>query len=188
MYGTYASADRFIITMVVPVIACAGGPLLGVAVGRWWHFPGAALLAMVIVLLWSNISAYAPDRSSSLAPDSLVGSSLFARILHMATPYTAFGQGNGDGERPTTVVTSYTGSPFWFAVWTVALCGLAVAASLWKGAEGRTRRNVGRWFAGFAMAAAVSLSLAVANGNDRIYETSESGTVVASGGHSSVSS
>jgi hypothetical protein len=38
------------------------------------------------------------------------------------------------------------------------------------------------------MAAAVSLSLAVANGNDRIYETSESGTVVASGGHSSVSS
>ena len=52
--------DRFVISVIVPVIACAGGPLLGVAVGRWLRFPGAALLAVIAVLFWSNITAYGP--------------------------------------------------------------------------------------------------------------------------------
>jgi len=176
LYGTYGSFDRFVITMVVPVIACAGGPLLGVAVGRWLRFPGAALIAMLVVLIWSNIAAYVPGQSSRFG--HVDGSSLFARTLHMVTPYTAFGSGNGDGVTPTPkVMTSYTGSPGWYAVWTLALCGLAVCAALWRGAAGEVRRLVGRAFVVLVVIAFVSLVLSVVNGNQRLYETTRSGTV-----------
>jgi len=114
LYGTYGPTDRFVISVIVPVIACAGGPLLGVAVARWLRFPGAALLAVIAVLFWSNITAYGPAQMSSLLPGSMDSASLFAKVLHMFTPYTAFVSGNGDGEHPTTVMTSFTGSPGWF--------------------------------------------------------------------------
>ena len=173
LYGTYGSFDRVVITVVVPVIACAGGPLLGVAVGRWWRFPGAALFAVLVVLVWSYVSGYVPGETS------LDGSTLFARTLHMAGPYTAFGGGNGDGEVVSTVMTSYTGSPGWYAVWTLALCGLAVCAALWRGAEGVLRRRVGRAFAVLVAVALVSLVLAVVNGNQTVYKTTRTGTTAA---------
>ena len=174
LYGTYGSFDRFVITVVVPVVACAGGPLLGVAVGRWLRFPGAALLSVLVVLIWSNIAAYVPGNSSRFG--HVDGSSLFARVLHMATPYTAFATGDGDGEHATRVMTSYTGSPGWYAVWTLALCGLAVCAALWRGAAGEVRRLVGRAFVVLVVIALVSLVLAVVNGNQRLYTTTRSGT------------
>ena len=41
-------------------------------------------------------------------------------------------------------VTSLTGSPAWYLVWVITLCGLAaVAALLWR-SEGRTRRRLVR--------------------------------------------
>jgi hypothetical protein len=170
MYGNFDSPDRFLIAVVIPVIACAGGPLLGVAVGRWLRFPGAAMLTVIALLLWSNVSGYLPTQSWR-------SHSLAARLLHMAAPYTAFASSNGDGERPSTVVTSYPGSPLWFAVWTVALCGLAVVAALLRGAEKRTSRALGGVFAALATVAVVALALSVARGNQRLYETSLHGTV-----------
>jgi hypothetical protein len=178
LYGTYGPADRLFITVIVPVVACAGGPLLGVAVGRWLRFPGAALLAVIAVLFWSNITAYAPAQMSSLLPSgSSDSASLFARLLHMFTPYTAFISGNGDGEHPSTVMTSFTGSPGWFAVWTVALCGLAATAALWRGAAAEARRSVGRTFVVLAAIAAVALVLSVMTGNQTEFKTTSGGTV-----------
>jgi len=175
-YGTYSATDQFVITIVVPVLACIGGPLLGVAVGRWLRFPGSALLVLVVVVVWSNLSAYVPD-GSRLDPTSL-----FARTLHMATPYTAFGQGNGGGKHATSTVDSYTGSPLWFAVWTLTLCGLAACAALWRAAIGSTRSHVGRTFVAIAICAVVALALSTAYGNERVYRTSRDGTgLVASG-------
>jgi hypothetical protein len=179
LYGTYGPTDRLFITVAVPVIACAGGPLLGVAVARWLRFPGAALLAVIAVLFWSNISGYAPAQMSSLAKLSMDSGSLFGRVLHMATPYTAFASGDGDGERATTVMTSYTGSPGWFAVWTLALCGLAVVAALWRGADRQTRRTLGRAFVGLSAAALIALALSVATGNQTLFKTTVGGTVSA---------
>lgn len=170
MYGTYGPSERFVITMVIPVIACAGGPLLGVAVGRWLRFPGAALLAVVVILFWSNVAAYVPAQGMN-------SRSLLARFLHMATAYTAFGTSNGDGNAPTTTVRSYTGSPLWFAVWALALCGLAATAALWRRADGRARTVVGRTFVALVAVALVALTLSVATGNQRLYDTSRGGTV-----------
>jgi hypothetical protein len=184
LYGTYGTTDRLFITVVVPIIACAGGPLLGVAVARWLRFPGAALLAVIAVLCWSNISGYGPAQMSSLARFSMDSASLFGRVLHMLTPYTAFASGDGDGESATTVMTSFTGSPGWFAVWTLALCGLAVVAALWRGADMQARRTLGRAFIGLSAAALIALALSVTTGNQTLFKTTVGGTVSAALGSS----
>ncbi|MDQ1614071.1 MAG: hypothetical protein QOJ60_10 [Actinomycetota bacterium] len=175
-YGTYGATDRFLITIVVPVIACIGAPLLGVAVGRWLRFPGAGLLAVVGVIFWSNIAAYVPAQSMDAA-------TLPARALHMFTPYTAFGSSNGDANVATTVLRSYTGSVLWFTVWTVMLCALAATAAMWRGTDGRERRKLQRVFVVLAVAALVSFGLAVRFGNDRMYDTTPSGTSVVTDVH-----
>jgi hypothetical protein len=171
LYGTYGATDRLAITVIVPVIACAGGPLLGIAVARWLRFPGAALLAVIAVLFWSGVTAYVSSQSS------MDSGSLFARVLHMLTPYTAYGSGNSDSSQVSTVMTSFTGSPGWFAVWSLALCGLAAAAALWCGAVGETRRTVGRAFIVMAAIALVALALSVVTGNQTEFKTSRGGTV-----------
>jgi len=176
VYGTYGPFDRVLIIGVIPMIACVGGPLLGVTVGRWLRFPGAVLLGVVVLLAWVNLAAYGTTGESSLLPDRSL-----PRILHMLTPYTAFGQGNGDGETPMTEITSYTGSAGWYALWLLMLCGLAVTAALWRGAEGGTRRVVGRWFVGLAAAAVVLLGLAGMGGNAQpMYTTPDGVTSTAS--------
>ena len=89
-YAGYGATDRWWITIVIPVVACAGGPLLGVLVGRWLRFRGATVLAVLLVLLWSQIGAYYPAQR-------LDAESLFARTLHLFTPYTAFLETNAGG-------------------------------------------------------------------------------------------
>lgn len=163
LYGTYGSLDRLVITVLVPLIACVGGPLLGVAVGRWLRFPLAELLTVVVVIIWSNVSGYVPGDDHSV--------SWFGRLVHVAAPYTAFAQGNGDGERPTTVVTSYTGAPTWFAVWTLGLCGLAMTAALWRGATGQVRSMVGRAFIVITCCTLLALTLSIVTGNQHWFTT-----------------
>lgn len=162
VYAGYGSADRILITIVIPVIACAGGPLLGVAVGRWLRFRGATLLAVLVLLEWSRLGAYLPAQQ-------LDAGSVTARTTHMLTPYTAFLETNTESNALPTVVTSYTGSPFWFMVWTLALCGLATTAALWHGARrsarASVRRNVGAAFAGCLAVGAVAVVLAVTTGS-----------------------
>ncbi len=172
VYGTYGTADRLAITVVVPVVACAGGPLLGVAVGRWWTFPGATLLATLGLLLWSMLGAYVPEQRMD-------SSTLVARTVHMVTPYTAFGSGNTSSSALPSEITSYTGSAVWFAVWTVALCGLAVVAALLHGASGPVRRTVRSAAVGCAAVGLIALVLSISFGNHRLVITSEDGASAA---------
>jgi hypothetical protein len=172
VYGVFTTGERYVILIVLPVIACLGAPLLGVAVGRWLRFPGAALLVAVALFLWGMLAGYAPSQQMD-------ASTWPARILHMLTPYTAWIDNNSDSSMwVPTVVRSLTGSPVWFAVWTLALCALAACAALLHGAEGRVRRAVVRasWIAGAV--AATSLTLAVVTGYSVTHDSSSDGTVV----------
>ena len=166
-YGTYDTVDRQVITIVLPVIVSFGGPLLGVAVGRWLRFPGAGLLALVTTLGWAQYASYI-DLGN---PPSGA-----ARVLHMLTPYTAWANTDGDGEHEITVIRSLTGSPTWFAMWALCLCGLAAVAAIWRGAEDAVRRRLVSSAAVLLVVALVSLTLAVTGGNDRLYDTDEQGT------------
>ncbi len=172
-YGVFTTGERYVIVLVLPVIACLGAPLLGAAVGRWLRFPGAALLVAVALILWSALCGYLPSQG-------LDASTWPARILHMLTPYTAWIETNGDGSVwVPTVFRSLTGSPAWFAVWTLALCALAACAALLHGAEGPTRRAVKRaaWAAGAV--AVTSLTLAVISGYSVVHDSTSKDTVVA---------
>jgi hypothetical protein len=173
VYGVFTTGERYVILLVLPAIACLGAPLLGVAVGRWLRFPGAALLVAVALFVWSMLAGYEPSRAMD-------ASTWPARILHMLTPYTAWTESNDNNSSwVPTVVRSLTGSPAWFAVWTLALCALAACAALLHGAEGPAREMVLRasWVAGAV--ALTSLTLAVVTGYSVPHDSSSEGTVVA---------
>ncbi len=169
-YGTYGSIDRTVITMALPVVACVGAPLVGVAAGRWLRFPGAGLLAVVALLGWSAVVSYVPEQSH------LDPASAFARILHMAGPYTSWASGDADGEHPLTRVRSFTGSPSWFLLWTVSLSALAAVTALFWGAQDTTLRRLRVWAAGLVVVAIAAAVLAAFNGNHRQYDTTTNGT------------
>jgi hypothetical protein len=172
VYGVFTTGERYVILILLPVMACLGAPLLGVAVGRWLRFPGAALLVAVALILWGALAGYSPSQQMN-------ASTWPARTLHMLTPYTAWIDNNSDSSMwVPTVVRSLTGSPAWFAVWTLALCALAACAALLHGAEGRVRRAVVRasWAAGTV--AVISLTLAVITGYSVTHDSSSEGTVV----------
>jgi len=174
VYGVFTTGERYLILLILPVIACLGAPLLGVAVGRWLRFPGAALLVAVALILWSALAGYLPSQGMD-------ASTWPARILHMLTPYTAWVDSNsGSGATwVPTVVRSLTGSPAWFAAWTLALCALAACAALLHGAEGRVRQVVLRASWGAGAVALTSLTLAVVTGYSVPHDSSSEGTVVA---------
>jgi hypothetical protein len=167
MYGTYGPVDEAMFKAVLPAIACLGGPLLGVAVGRWLRFPGAALLGVVALLAGGALLGYAPQDMDS--------SALLTKVLHVLPPWTPFGSENGDGVVPTTEVTSYTGAPVRYGLYLLALCGLAVTAALWRDAEGATRRAVGRTFVGLAVLAVALVGAAAVGGNDQSMVTTPDG-------------
>jgi hypothetical protein len=174
-YGVFTTGERYVILLALPAIACLGAPLLGVAVGRWLRFPGAALLIAVALALWGMVAGYLPSQGMD-------ASTWPARVLHMLTPYTAWVESNSGDQNAAwvpTVVRSLTGSPAWFAAWTLALCALAACAALLHGAEGHVRQVVLRasWVAGAV--ALTSLTLAVVTGYSVTHDSSSKGTVVA---------
>lgn len=171
-YGVFTTGERYVILIVLPVVACLGAPLLAVAVGRWLRFPGGALLVAVALIVWSMLASYRPSQHMDAG-------TWLARILHMLTPYTAWVETNGDGSVwVPTVFRSLTGSPAWFAVWTLALCALAACAAFLHGAEGRVRRAVVRasWVAGAV--ALTTLTLAVVTGYSVTHDSTSEGTRV----------
>lgn len=177
-YAGYDTFDRTLITLVIPVVACVGGPLLGVVVGRWLRFRGAAVLTVVLVWLWASTCAYISQ--------NIDGNGLPSRALHLLTPYTAFLETSAESNAPPSLVTAFTGSPFWFLVWTVALCGLAATAALLHGAEGPVRRMLLLWFTGSAVIAVVALVLGVSTGAQQLVQYTPDGAsrvvVTSSGG------
>jgi len=69
------------------------------------------------------------------------------------------------------------GAVLWFAVWTLALCGLAATAALWRGAAGEARCTIARTFVALVAVALVALILSVATGNQTEFKTTREGTV-----------
>ncbi len=174
-YGTYGALDRVLVTMVVPVIASAGGPLLGVAAGRWLRFPASSVAVVVVLLGWSTAGGYGPEQWMS-DPGSLL-----ARFLHAFSPYAAWGTGTlgapgSESSEVLTSVVSYTGSPIWFAVWAVSLCVLAAAAALFRGSAGRARSRVVLVTSAAVVVAVAALVMSATHGNPQLYETNPTGT------------
>ena len=150
VYGAFSPPAQVAVLVGQIVIPSLGGPLLGVALGRWVRFPGAALVLFLIIYGWINLVTIL----SMLNPDSAP-----VAVLRLFAPFVFFTY-----MKNTADVTTWRGSPWFFIGWQLALCATAVLAALLRGAESRIRSRVTRTLQIVLLAAAILLVLASAGG------------------------
>ena len=149
-YGAFSPPARVAVLVGQIVIPSLGGPLLGVALGRWVRFPGAAFVLFLLLYGWVSLvtilSVWHPD-SAPVA------------VLRLFAPFAFFTYTLNAGG-----VTACRGSPWFFIGWQLALCAIAVLVALLRGAEGRLRLRIIRALAIAGAAALVLLVLAGTGG------------------------
>jgi hypothetical protein len=149
VYGAFSPSARIAVLVGQIVIPSLGGPLLGVALGRWVRFPGAAFVLFLILYGWVSLVTIL----SFSHPDSTP-----VAVLRLFAPFAFFTYaGNAAG------VTAWRGSPWFFLGWQLALCAIAVLVALLRGAEGPVRSRIIRAL-GIVLAAAVILLVLAATG------------------------
>ena len=120
------------------VLACLGGPLLGVAVARWAPFRGSALLGMAVLVIGASTLASLPSP------------------WYVVSPYALFSDEHLDnGEYQISWVRDGV-SPVWWCGYAACLCGLAVLAALLRHDADRRRLLTS---AGVLVALAVGFAL-----------------------------
>ena len=148
VYGAFSPSARIAVMVGQIVVPSLGGPLLGVALGRWVRFPGAAFVLFLLLAGWLILAM-----ALTLArPDSAL-----VAVLRLFAPFALFTLHLDAG------VTAWRGSPWFFLGWQLALCAIAVLVALLRGAEGRPRSRIIRALA-IAGAAAVILLLLAGTG------------------------
>ena len=149
-YGAFSPSARVGVLVGQIVIPSLGGPLLGVALGRWVRFPGAAFVLFLLLYGWVSLvtilSVWHPD-SAPVA------------VLRLFAPFAFFTYTLTAGD-----VTACRGSPWFFIGWQLALCAVAVLVALLRGAEGPVRFRIIRALAIAGAAALILLVLAGTGG------------------------
>jgi hypothetical protein len=145
LYGPFSPSARVAVLVGQIVMPALGGPLLGVALGRWVRFPGAAFVLFLLLSGWMELVT-----ALTLArPDSAP-----VAVLRLFAPFALFTLHSDAG------VTAWRGSPWFFLGWQLALCAIAVLAALLRGAEGRVRSRIIRALGITGAAAVILLVLA----------------------------
>jgi hypothetical protein len=148
VYGAFSPPARIAVLVGQIVVPSLGGPLLGVALGRWVRFPGAAFVLFLLLAGWVNLVM-----ALTLArPDSAP-----VAVLRLFAPFALFTLHTSAG------VTAWRGSPWFFLGWQLALCAIAVLVALLRGAEGRLRSRIIRAL-GIVLAAAVIMLVLAGTG------------------------
>jgi hypothetical protein len=152
-YGAFSRGDRVAIFFGEVVVACVGGPLLGVAAGRWLRFPGALAVVVVAVLFLVMLG---------VALTSAARNAWWSTLARMLSPWTQF----SSVDSAKNELESWRGSPWWYLGWIVALCVLAVLGALLKDAEGEQRSRLVRTGLAVGLLGLACALLAVALGPD----------------------
>ena len=124
-------------------LAGLGGPVLGVAVARWWRWPSALAVSTAALVLWGASSAL---RDTNLA----------LRLWHVSAPYTT--PDYGDARSP---VVWLGGSLEWRFAYVCGLIVIAVIAAVAHGTTGASRRRLKRLALGSGMLTLLAYLLAV---------------------------
>ena len=150
-WSEFSSLERDAM-MVAAALSGLGGPVLGVCLGRWWRWPGAALVACVGLVAWS-ILALVPWQSR------------WGNVWHMAAPFALWDSALED-EREHGY---FGGSPTWRVAYVLTLVGLAAVTAMLHGATGRTRTRLLRALVGLGTVAVVTLLIAALPGPTLTY-------------------
>lgn len=132
------------------VLACLGGPLLGILVARWWRWPTAAAVTTVLLVLWAALSM-------------IPGKTVLLSLLHHSSPFA--------------LVTGYADPGHWHEGgnlflrlgYLTGLCALAALGAVAHGTEGAARHRIALWVIGTAIATAGLLLLTVLTGPQSYY-------------------
>jgi hypothetical protein len=154
LYGPFSPSARVAVLVGQIVMPALGGPLLGVALGRWVRFPGAAFVLFLVLYGWVSLVTILSMSHPDSAP---------VAVLRLFAPF-AFFTYTGDTHSAGYAVTAWRGSPWFFIGWQLALCAIAVLVALLRGAEGRVRSRIVRALAIAAVAAVILLVLAATGG------------------------
>ncbi len=130
------------------VVAAVGGPLVGVLVARWTRFPGAGLLAAVVLTGWTL----------ACTAGLMMAATRWSTLVHLNAPFATWTSADGPDAAPWLA----GGSPWWYVAYQVVLCGLAVTAAMAHEATGARRTRLWRVLAVLAVVAAGCLTLACA--------------------------
>ena len=150
LYGPFSPSARVAVLVGQIVMPALGGPLLGVALGRWVRFPGAAFVLFLVLYGWVSLVTILSFSHADSAP---------VAVLRLFAPF-AFFTYTGD----TGGVTAFRGSPWFFIGWQLALCAIAVLVALLRGAEGTVRSRIIRGLAIAGVTAVILLALAASGG------------------------
>jgi hypothetical protein len=135
------------------VVYAVGGPLVGVLVGRWTRFPGAGLLAVVLLVGWTLLGQFA----------MVLSAARLANLAHLQAPFVYWIW--GDADHPDAVAG---GSPWWYLAYITLLCGLAATAAMIHEAGEAKRARLVRVLVVLALLALASLGLAAAADPTRV--------------------
>ncbi len=124
----------YVFSVAEAPVACFGGPVLGVTVGRWVRFPGAGVLTAVVLFVVELVGL----GFGEVVPG--VGETWPARLVVNLQPYVYWGA--ADENRTFTELRP--GSPAGHLVYALALCGLAIVAGLLRGAGPRETARLRR--------------------------------------------
>ncbi len=148
VYGAFSPPARIAVLVGQIVVPSLGGPLLGVALGRWVRFPGAPFVLFLLLSGWMILVTALTQARPDSAP---------VAVLRLFAPFALFTLHSDAG------VTAWRGSPWFFLGWQLALCAIAVLAALLRGAEGPVRARIIRAL-GIAGAAAVIMLMLAGTG------------------------
>lgn len=146
-FGTMPDWQVWSILIALGPVACLGAALLGVLVGRWVHFPGAA--AVVVVAL------VAIDMIGQLSIS--FGDSSEARLW---VPWAMFHSGSMEDGTQEVIA----GNPLAYLGYLLCLCAAAALVAVWHDKTARTRQLRGL-IVGVVVVGLAFLALAMTTGN-----------------------
>jgi hypothetical protein len=131
-FGDIGDAWAYGWIFALGAVSCAGGPIIGLDLARWFPRRGiAVVVAVVIVIVSMGINV------------AIVSGVTVVERLRVFWPFTWFGGPSGiEGDADRMVILP--GSPLWYAAYLVALCALGILVALYRDREQpRERLRVG---------------------------------------------